>query len=248
MRGRVLLCNFQHAQLGSFWRRIDKVVCVWKFSLILTKTWLVGLDNTAERAIFVERECFSNTKWNKMFSLNFFLLSVTNAHAMIQVLLLMLKKRGVWTSMNATRITAVVDRRNVKTTTAAILVNVQLDISLTRCKLSIYLSIPISIYLSIYLSIYTYIYTHTHTHNQITTLGRTVFKWLLKVIMRLGLLGLQLGYKISCQYFNRWEARPKPIESCTRDYFRVLSKLRVIAGNSDCRVHRAVFSCCDWSE
>lgn len=42
-----------------FWRRTDKVVGVSKLSLALIK---LGLDNTSDRAIFVERECSSNTK------------------------------------------------------------------------------------------------------------------------------------------------------------------------------------------
>ena len=37
--------------------------------------------------------------------------------------------------------------------------------------------------------------------------------------------------KISRQFFNQWEA--KPIAPCSRDFFRTLSKLQVIARNSD---------------
>ena len=39
--------------------------------------------------------------------------------------------------------------------------------------------------------------------------------------------------KISRQFFNQWEAKPKPIAPCSRDFFRTLSKLQVIARNSD---------------
>ena len=39
--------------------------------------------------------------------------------------------------------------------------------------------------------------------------------------------------KISHQFFNPREAKPKPIASCTRDFSRALNQLKVIAGNSD---------------
>ena len=39
--------------------------------------------------------------------------------------------------------------------------------------------------------------------------------------------------KISRQFFNQWEAKPKPIPLCTHGFSRALSKLHVIARNSD---------------
>ena len=35
------------------------------------------------------------------------------------------------------------------------------------------------------------------------------------------------------QNVNQWEAKPKPIAPCTRDFSRALSKLQVIARNCD---------------
>ena len=35
------------------------------------------------------------------------------------------------------------------------------------------------------------------------------------------------------QFFNQWEAKPKPIAPCTRDFSRASSKLQVIARNCD---------------
>ena len=48
--------------------------------------------------------------------------------------------------------------------------------------------------------------------NTITLLLRfkAVCKWMSKVISRLRLLRLVIGSKISPQFFNQWEARPKP--------------------------------------
>ena len=48
---------------------------------------------------------------------------------------------------------------------------------------------------------------------------RTVFKWLSKEISWLRLLRLVIGLKDSRQYFNQWDAKPKPIAPCTRDFF-----------------------------
>ena len=62
---------------------------------------------------------------------------------------------------------------------------------------------------------------------------RAVFRWLSKVITRLPLLRLVIAFKISHEFFNRWEAKPKPIAPCTRDFSRALSKLDVIARSSD---------------
>ena len=72
-------------------------------------------------------------------------------------------------------------------------------------------------------------------HTLPNSLTRAVFKWLSKVITRLRLLRLVIGLKDSRQFFSQWEAKLKPIAPCTRDFFRVLSKLQVIARN------------CDWS-
>ena len=49
----------------------------------------------------------------------------------------------------------------------------------------------------------------------------------------LQLLRLVIGLKISHQFINQWEGRPKPIVTCTRDFFRALSKLHGIAKNLD---------------
>ena len=62
---------------------------------------------------------------------------------------------------------------------------------------------------------------------------RAVFKWLSKVITWLRLLRLVIGLKDSRQFFNQWEAKPKPIAPCTRDFSRASSELQVIARNCD---------------
>ena len=62
---------------------------------------------------------------------------------------------------------------------------------------------------------------------------RAVFKWLSKVIAWLQLLFFVIGLKDSRQFFNQWEAKPKPIAPCTRDFSRSLSELQVIATNCD---------------
>jgi len=51
--------------------------------------------------------------------------------------------------------------------------------------------------------------------------------------MRLRLLRLVIGLKIPRQFFKHCEAKSKPIPPCTRDFSRVLCKLRVTARNSD---------------
>ena len=56
-----------------------------------------------------------------------------------------------------------------------------------------------------------------------------VSKWQSKVITRLRLIRLVIGLKTSPQFFNQWEAKPKPIAPCTRDLSRALSKSQVIA-------------------
>ena len=62
---------------------------------------------------------------------------------------------------------------------------------------------------------------------------RAVFKWLSKVITWLRLLRLVIGLKDSRHFFNQWEAKPKPIAPCTRDFSRAWSELHVIARNCD---------------
>ena len=62
---------------------------------------------------------------------------------------------------------------------------------------------------------------------------RAVFKWLSKVITWLQLLRLVIRLKDSRQFFNQWEAKPKPILPCTRDFSRASSELQVIARNCD---------------
>ena len=53
------------------------------------------------------------------------------------------------------------------------------------------------------------------------------------VIGRLRLLRLVIGSKIWRQIFNQREEKSKPIAASTRDFSRALSKLQVIARNSD---------------
>ena len=62
-----------------------------------------------------------------------------------------------------------------------------------------------------------------------------VFKWMSKVITWLPLLHLVIGLKESRQFFNQWEAKPKPKPNtpCTRDFSRASSELQVIARNCD---------------
>ena len=49
----------------------------------------------------------------------------------------------------------------------------------------------------------------------------------------LRLLSLVIGLKDSRQFFNQWDAKPKPIAPCTRDFSRASGDLQVIARNSD---------------
>ena len=51
--------------------------------------------------------------------------------------------------------------------------------------------------------------------------------------MWLRLLRLVIGLKDSRQFFNQWEAKPKPIAPCARDFSRASSEWQVIARNSD---------------
>ena len=68
---------------------------------------------------------------------------------------------------------------------------------------------------------------------------RAVFKWLLKVIITwLRLLRLVIGLKDLGQFFNQWEAKPKPIAPCARDFSRASSESQVIARNNNYY--------CDW--
>ena len=72
-------------------------------------------------------------------------------------------------------------------------------------------------------------YSNTHQYGWY----RAVFKWLSKVITWLRLLRLVIGLKESRQFFNQWEAKPKPIAPRTRDFSRASSELPVIARNCD---------------
>ena len=49
----------------------------------------------------------------------------------------------------------------------------------------------------------------------------------------LRLLRLVIGLKVSRQFLNQWEAKPKPIAPCPRDFSRASSELQVIAMDSD---------------
>ena len=60
---------------------------------------------------------------------------------------------------------------------------------------------------------------------------RAVFKRLSKVLM--WLLRLVIGLKESRQFFNQWEAKPKPIAPRTRNFSRASRELQVIARNFD---------------
>ena len=42
-----------------------------------------------------------------------------------------------------------------------------------------------------------------------------------------------IDLKVSRQFFNQGEAKPKPIASCNRDFSRAVSKSQVIARNYD---------------
>ena len=63
--------------------------------------------------------------------------------------------------------------------------------------------------------------------------NRAVFKWLSKVITWLRSLRLVIGLKDSRQFFNQWDAKPKAIAPCTRDFSRASSELQVVARNCD---------------
>ena len=74
---------------------------------------------------------------------------------------------------------------------------------------------------------------------------REAVKWLSRVIKQLLFQRPMIGLKISHQFFNNWEAKPKPIAPCARDFSRALSKLQVIARNSV--IFHRLCSCCDLS-
>ena len=42
-----------------------------------------------------------------------------------------------------------------------------------------------------------------------------------------------IGLKDSRQFFSHWEAKPKPMAPCARDFSRALSKLQIIVRNCD---------------
>ena len=58
------------------------------------------------------------------------------------------------------------------------------------------------------------------------TSDRAVFKWLSKLITSLRLLRLVIGLKDSRQFFNQWDAKPKPIAPCTRDFSALRASYR----------------------
>ena len=51
--------------------------------------------------------------------------------------------------------------------------------------------------------------------------------------VRLQSLRIVIGLRISRQFINQWEGKPKPIPTCTRYFSRALRKLRGIATNFD---------------
>ena len=75
----------------------------------------------------------------------------------------------------------------------------------------------------------------SNNHKTVTTsqIFRAVFKWLSKVITWLRLRRLVIGLKHSRQFFNLWEAKPKPIAPYVRDFSRASSELQIIARNCD---------------
>ena len=54
-----------------------------------------------------------------------------------------------------------------------------------------------------------------------------------EVITRWQFSRFVINLKISSQFFNPRDAKPKPIAPCTREFFRALRNLQAIAGNSD---------------
>ena len=64
--------------------------------------------------------------------------------------------------------------------------------------------------------------------------GRAVFKRPSKVMTRLPLL----RFKISSQFFNQWDAKPKPISPCARDFpapwASYMQLLGILIGSSRC--------------
>jgi len=62
---------------------------------------------------------------------------------------------------------------------------------------------------------------------------RAVLKWLSKILTWLWLLRLVIGLKDSRQFFNQWEAKPKPIAPWMCDFSCASSELQVIARNCD---------------
>ena len=74
-----------------------------------------------------------------------------------------------------------------------------------------------------------YSYTNISNTRNSDSSDRAVFKWLSKVITWLRFLRLVIGLKDSRQFFNQWEAKPKPIAPCTRDISRASGEFQVIA-------------------
>ena len=57
----------------------------------------------------------------------------------------------------------------------------------------------------------------------ISRVSQSSFEMTVASITRLQLLRLAIGLKISRQFINQWEGNPKPIATCTRDFFCALS-------------------------
>ena len=78
-------------------------------------------------------------------------------------------------------------------------------------------------------------WSSTSAHTTRINFVRAVFKYLSKVITWLRLVRLVIGLKDSRQFFNQWDAKPKPkpIAPCTRDFSRASSELQLIARNCD---------------
>ena len=57
----------------------------------------------------------------------------------------------------------------------------------------------------------------------ISRVSQSSFEMTVACITWLHLLRLAIGLKISCPFINQWEGNPKPIATCTRDFFCALS-------------------------
>ena len=75
--------------------------------------------------------------------------------------------------------------------------------------------------------------------------AKSVFHWFSKVITWLPIATPGDFLKIAPQFFDQWEAKPRPITSSTRHFPHALSKFRIIAGNCDWFITRLA-SCWVW--